>query len=420
MSITVTDADLEFMQKFIREAGSFSRSPGSPGERKGAEMAAEIMKSFSDEVKIEEFKLAPKAAFWWIKLVVPLFFVAIATFKVAPIVSALIMIFNIFLAVGEFVLYKKIIDPFMPKSVSQNAYGVINPEGEVKQTIIFAGHIDSPFQFNFIQWWGGRIYTILVALVLAVFVVFGLLSIANGVWAALGMLFPEQIQYAMPGFFNVIWIIVICFSPLAVLFFFFTTWIETPGCGDNLSAVAVALGVGHVLKKAKEEGGFFPKHTKVITMAFGAEEAFLRGAMAYADAHKEQLKKENAILINMETLVEPDNFFLITRDLNGTVKLSDEVVEEVAQVCRKLGYGAQKIALPLGSGSTDSAALARAGIKTTCIFGMNIGRIIEGKGYFNYYHTIQDTPDKVSGTALRQVLEICLNYLKMKDEAVSA
>ncbi|HOP69678.1 MAG TPA: hypothetical protein PLY18_07900, partial [Bacillota bacterium] len=270
MSITVTDADLEFMQKFIREAGSFSRSPGSPGERKGAEMAAEIMKSFSDEVKIEEFKLAPKAAFWWIKLVVPLFFVAIATFKVAPIVSALIMIFNIFLAVGEFVLYKKIIDPFMPKSVSQNAYGVINPEGEVKQTIIFAGHIDSPFQFNFIQWWGGRIYTILVALVLAVFVVFGLLSIANGVWAALGMLFPEQIQYAMPGFFNVIWIIVICFSPLAVLFFFFTTWIETPGCGDNLSAVAVALGVGHVLKKAKEEGGFFPKHTKVITMAFGA------------------------------------------------------------------------------------------------------------------------------------------------------
>ncbi|NLZ28505.1 MAG: Zn-dependent exopeptidase M28 [Firmicutes bacterium] len=420
MSIKVTDEDGRYMHDFVSKVGSFTRSPGSQGERKGAEMAADAMKKFAHEVKIEDFQLAPKAALGWIKFVIPLFLVAVALFKIEPIISALIMIFNFFILIGQFVFYKKIIDPFYPQKTSCNTYGVINPTGEKKQTIIFAGHIDSAFQFNLIKWWGGRAYTVLVFLVLVTFLVFGITSIANGILVAMSnygtiLGVPEIVN----NIFHIIWIVIICLTPLAILFFFFTTWIETPGCADNLSGVSVALGVGRALNNLKEKGGFFPKHTRVVTMAFGAEEAFLRGAMAYVKAHRDRLIAENTILINLETLVEKDDLFVMTSDLNGTVKLSKKVVDDLKKTAHKLGYKMGTMGMPLGGGSSDSAAFARAGIETSCIIGLDLGKVIEGKGYLNHYHTVRDTPDKVDPKVLQQALHICLNYLKMKDEEVS-
>ncbi|NHI94479.1 MAG: M28 family peptidase [Candidatus Lokiarchaeota archaeon] len=420
MSINVDDSDAKYMHNYVKELGAFSRSPGSSGERKGAELTAEHMKKFSDDVKIEDFQLAPKAALGWIKLFVPLFFIALITFYLVPILSAILMAFNLFIAVGEFVFYKKVIDPFLPKKRSQNTYSIINPSQDTRQTIIFSGHVDSPFQFNFIKWWGGRIYAILVFGAIVIFLLFGILSILNAILITIDLFIPGyMIRYTTHVIFFIIWIIFWCLSPIGALFFLFTTWVETPGCGDNLSAVSVALGVGNSLKKAKETGGFFPEHTKVIIMAFGSEESFLRGAMAYAKAHKDELLGENAIVINMEVIVEPDNFYAITRDLNGTVGLSKKVVNDIIKVSKELGFNVRKLAAPLGAGSSDSAALAREGIETTCIFGINIGKIIRGKGYFNNYHTVRDTPDKVDPKALEQVLSICLHYLKTKDEEIS-
>ena len=157
MSIKVDVSDIEYMYGYVKQLAEFPRSPGSPGERKGAKMTAEFMKKFSDDVKMEDFQLAPKAYLWWIKIFVPLFFIALIIFYLVPILSAILMGFNLFMAVGEFVFYKKVIDPFLPKKTSQNTYGIINPTDEPKQTIIFSGHIDSPYQFNFIKWWGGRV-----------------------------------------------------------------------------------------------------------------------------------------------------------------------------------------------------------------------------------------------------------------------
>ncbi len=419
MSIKTNKSDADYMHGYVSEIGSFTRSPGSSGERKGAEMTAEMMETFSDEVKMEDFELAPKAAFGWIKIVVPLFFISLILFNLYPILSGLLMALSLFIVIGQFVFYKKIVDPFYPKKTSQNTYGVINPSEKAKQTIIFAGHIDSPYQFNFIKWWGGRVYSILMFFVLVSFFTFGILSIVNALLFAVNyfnpaFIMPDTIQ----SIIHVIWIVVICLSPLGALFFLFTTWVDTPGCGDNLSGVAVALGVGNALRKSKKSGGFFPKHTKVISMAIGSEEAFLRGAMAYVEAHRDELIAENTILINLETLVEPDSIFVITKDLNGTVKLSQKVAEEITKVSDELGLKAKMMAMPIGSGSTDSAAFAKAGIESTCIFGMDIGNIIKGEGYFNHYHTVRDTPDKVHPKVLQQTLDICLNYLKMKDEEV--
>ncbi len=419
MTIKVDNSDIEYMQDYVKQVGAFTRSPGSPGERKGAEMTAEYMKKFTDDVKLEEFKLAPKGALGWIKPFVPLVFIALITFYLIPLLSAIIMTFNLILAILEFVYYWEFIDPLLPKKTSQNTIGVIQPSQKAKQTIIFAGHVDSPFQFNFIKWWGGRVYAILVFGAIFSIILFGILSILNGILITINAFFLNyMIHYTTHVIFFVIWIVIWCLSPIIALFFLFTTWVETPGCGDNLSAVAVALGVGNALKKAKSDGGFFPKHTKVITLAFGSEESFLRGARAYAKAHLNELKAENAILINMETLVSQDSLHVLTRDLNGTVKLSKKVVNDIEKVANDLGIKLGSMIVPLGGGSTDSAEFAKLGLETTCIFGIDIGKIVRGEGYFNHYHTVRDTPDKVDSKALEKTLSICLNYLKMKDEEI--
>ena len=420
MKLEANEADGQYMHDYVKEAGGFTRSPGSAGERRGAELTAEKMQEFADEVNIEEFEFAPKAALGWIKFIVPLFFVALFVFYIAPVLSALIMLFSLLVIVGQFVFYRKIVDPFFPKAKSQNVYSKNNPSEDTRQTIIFAGHIDSPYQFNFIKWWGGRVYTILMVLVIVTFIFFSITSISNGI-AHVAEFFNYDWGGIVGGdnWLHTRWIISICLSPVTALFFFFTTWKDTPGCGDNLSGVAVALGVGNALNRAKQNGGFYPRHTRVITMGFGAEESFLRGAMAYVDAHKEELKEQKVTLINMETLVEPGDFFVLKKDLNGTVKMTSHVVDDVIRAAKEKGLNMKKISMPFGGGSTDSAAFARAGIDTTCIFGVDLGKIIKGTGYFNHYHTDRDTPDKVKPKALQQVLDVCLQYLQDKDEEVS-
>ena len=51
--------------------------------------------------------------------------------------------------VFQFFLYKELIDPLYPKVEGRNVYGVIEPEGKVKQTVVYSGHHDSARIFNF-------------------------------------------------------------------------------------------------------------------------------------------------------------------------------------------------------------------------------------------------------------------------------
>lgn len=420
MSIRVDESHGKYMHDYITkicdEVGT--RSPGSEGEKKGADMTAEFMKDLCNEVEQEEFRVAPKAFLGWIKIDVILVIASVILFLVVPVASGSMMVIAVVLAVGEFIFYFEVLDPFLAKKISTNTIGTILPAKESKQTIIFSGHIDSPFQFSFIKWWKGLAYVILIASAFIILFSFAVVSILNAVWFFLFNLFnPPLFSYITSNPFTGVWIFMICISPLIVLCYFFTTWVDTLGAGDNLSGVAVALGVAKFLKEAKETKSFFPKHIKVKVIAFGSEEIGLRGAKAYANAHKDECKAENTIVINLETIVDPAGFYIGTKDLNSTVKLSKKVAEEMHEVATSLELNPKYMSAPIGSGSSDSAALARKGIETICILGVNISNFRES--YFNHYHTIRDTPDKVDPKAMTQVLNACLHYLKMKDEEVS-
>ncbi|MHA1784742.1 MAG: M28 family metallopeptidase [Candidatus Helarchaeota archaeon] len=423
MSIKIDESYKKYMhgyiEKICNEVGT--RSPGSTGERKGAELTAEMMKEFSDDIKMEEFQISPKAFLGWIKIAIPLFIIALISYPWIPILSAICMAVVLVLFAEEFIVYHEILDPIFPKKKSQNTYATIQPTDEVKQTIIYSGHIDSPFEFNFIRWFKSMVYGILVFVAMITILLFALLSFLNVIFIIINLfLNVAWITFLIGVIFQEIWWVILFIGiPVGVLFFFFTTWGDTLGAGDNLSSVSVAMGVGKFLKDAKTTGNFFPKHTKVIIMAFGSEEIGLRGAKAFSKKHKSELLAENTKIINMEVIVEPDSMFIVTKDLNGTVPLSKKVASDVFKVASDLGFSPKYIVTPFGGGSTDSAAIAKEGIETTCIFGMDFTAVIHGKGYFNHYHTIRDTPDLVDPEALQRTLSVCLHYLKMKDEEVS-
>ncbi|MHC1592140.1 MAG: M28 family metallopeptidase [Candidatus Helarchaeales archaeon] len=420
MSIKVDETLAKYMHDYVvktcDEIGP--RAPGSVEERKGAELVVDYLNELCNDVKLEEFKVSPKAFLGWIQIVVPMLIISLFIFKIFPLFSGILMTIAIFIAIMEFVLYKQLLDPVFPKKTSQNVIGTIMPSGEAKRTIVFSGHVDSAYQFNFIRWWGGVPYFALVFTALVLFFAFTFLSIMNAIVYLISPFIPSLILGIIDTIFTGAWFVFFVVGiPIGILFFLFTTWKPVPGASDNLSAVAVVLGIGKFLKDARESGGFFPKNTKVQLVVFGSEESGLRGSKYHAKIHEKEMKSEDSIVINMEVLTEPDSFYLLTTDLNGTVGLSKDVVVELEQTMNDLGYSPKRLKTPIGAGSTDSAALAQKGIKTTCIFGGNFGDI--RASYINYYHTVRDTPDKVQPEALRQVCEICLNYLKKKDGELS-
>ena len=394
-----------YMHDYIKRMCELgSRVPGSEEERRAAFITAEIMKEFADEVKIEEFEVAPHAFLGWIKIASPMLFLSLIFHFIYPLISSILLLLVIAMFVGEFLLYYRLLDPFFPKKKSHNVIATIYPLKEVRQTLVFSGHIDSAFEFNFIRWFGKRGHTILVELAIFVIISFFVINFATLLFGENKTLYYAFLLILFPG------------MPTSILFFFFTTWNGVPGAGDNLSAISVAMGVGEYLRRMRERKETFPLHTKVVIAIFGSEESGLRGSQAYIERHRDEVLSENVAVVNMETIVSPQSLYIVTRDMNGIVPLSENIAVEMAEVMESMQIPYHEIKIPLGAGATDAATFARHGIETTCIMGINP----HGKEeYLNHYHTRRDTPDKVDVKALIRALQTCLGYLKMKDEIVS-
>ena len=79
---------------------------------------------------------------------------------ISLVLSALSLIF----AIVEFLLYKKMLDPFFPKKTSHNVVAVRKPKGEVKRRIIFSGHSDSANEWRFTYYGGSKLLVPIIGL----------------------------------------------------------------------------------------------------------------------------------------------------------------------------------------------------------------------------------------------------------------
>ncbi len=408
------DYMFEFIEDICEKIGP--RASGSEPERKAGDKIEEIFKEFCDETKQEEFTLSPRAflgcirfdvilimigvLIYWISLLIDLGYIPLDynVHLIIMLIGMIIVLFASITLILEVVRYKEAIDFLFPKKKSNNIIGIINPKEEVKNTIIFSGHHDSAFEFNFFKWfktWGvvlifiGLVLVFIITVFTSLKFLFLLLSIELPIFQRQGIMF----------FF---------YLPIAVLFLFFIKKSAVQGAFDNLTAVAIILGIGKYLSDHRNDKNIFPKHTRVKLISFGSEEAGLRGSKRYVQAHLDELKTNQPIIINMDSVAKKDKIVFVKNEPFTSTKHDKELNDKLRSIAQDLNIKSKTGPVPFGG--TDAVHFTKNNIRATSILGFPLTFKLP-----YYYHTSKDTPEVVEKDALGQVVEICLNYLMYLD-----
>ncbi|HQP31255.1 MAG TPA: M28 family peptidase, partial [Deltaproteobacteria bacterium] len=349
MSMKITRGNIENVLSFTDEIVRRypNRLIGTPScEQAGIRIADEFAKNCDPgTVKREEFTCHPKSFLKYIRPAVLAYgasLIAALTKRPWAAVAGLSATLAVF--VSQFMFYKKFFDPLFPEEKGYNVYGVIEPEGEVKQQVILCGHHDAAYVFHFMDL-SPRFYPLLLVAGIVPFLLLLLYSLITAVTR-----------------FNPLWLrkMVSVLSPGVVPLWWFTTDAVSPGAGDNMIATALA-NEGAKLFADRKKAGEALKHTRIICLSVDGEECGLRGSMAYAARHARELTGIKTYAFCMDTLYHADKLIFFDNDLNLTVDCSHAMAQELTDIATSLGYKARVDHMPWGGGSTDAAAFAQKG-----------------------------------------------------------
>lgn len=373
------------------------RPPGSPEELRSQEWMAKDLKNWADSVKIEEFRVHRQAFMGFIPFTVLMALASIPIyFLLSPLVSMIMLIAAIIPLVLEFVMYRQFIDKLFLGHTSHNVMAVRKPKAETKRRIILVGHADSQYEWTLNYKLGGT--GMKLVLIPAVIGLLYNLAVAIAYMIAKGGITPGRPE----GVWAVLGFLMLLFVPSEFGFFFFQSYTKSvPGAADNLSGCYVGMSV---LKCLDEAGARFD-HTEVCCLISGSEEAGLRGAKAYAKAHKEELLENDTVVIGLDTFRDLKDLAVYDRDLSGTLKHHTGVKELMREACANCGYDAPYASIYLGA--CDAAAFTQIGVPATGFAAMDPTPP-------RYYHTRLDTPENLKDDALEAgiacVLEACCLY----------
>ena len=300
------------------------RPSGSTASRQTADALHEEATYFADRVWSEDFTVHPGAFLGWIRLLVLIYIAGLALLWLEVYwIAALLATAGLAILIGQFFYYREVLDPFFPRQTGRNVLAVVEPQGEALGQLIISGHHDSARIFNFLAH-QPALYALRVTGGLAIYGLFLLTSWLLTVWTA--------VSGAAPGWSTV----------AAGLFSLLLLWVgqlwwfasarSTPGAGDNLASTAAAWEALRHLAEQKAAGRGL-SHLRVIAASWDAEEAGLRGGRAWVKAGRGAQADDRLALptwnLNLECLYDVNELFLLTSDVNGTVKLSAELAGAV-------------------------------------------------------------------------------------------
>ena len=354
------------------------RAPGSEGEREAAAyMAASLEKDCGcTDVRIETFKEHPASFYSYFYYSATLDTLCAVSFFLRPWLSILFGSLALIIFLFHFVLYKKPLDPLYPEKESVNVTAVRKCSGEVRQRVFLNGHIDAAWEFPLNYRFGGIVFEI------------------PGVAALLGVLFYIVISVcALCGAGDWVRIAALC-GLVFVPFFILVAFTYNPkrivdGANDNLSGCYI----GMALLREMEARGITLAHTELGVILTGSGEAGLRGAKAWAMAHKGEYEDVPTYIICFDTIHDPKQLAVNTRDLNSTVRADPELCEMFLSAAEKAGVPCKRGVVPLFGGSTDSAAFIQGGFRSIGITGLS--HVLE-----DYYHTRRDSYDNLNEVGL--------------------
>lgn len=411
--------DNNYMFKFIEDICNEigPRESGTEQEILAGNRVESELKKFCDETHQESYTSSPHAFLGGIRYGVILVFIAGVFFWVSLLTDLSIIVLNptfnflflvlaivlIVVCISYFILevmkYHETFDFLFPKRESNNIIGTINPKNEVRNTIIFSAHHDSAFEFNtfyYLKRFGQIIINV------------GYLGVAIMSIAIILKLTFFLLSIEQPILFLVFGIFFIFFIPIIIVYIFFHSYKPVLGAFDNLSGVAILLGIAKFLSENKKDTEIFPNYTRVHFISFAGEEAGLRGAKRYVKAHYNELASNQTTVVNMDSIAKKD-FIVIHNKESGIGARHDPIVfERILDIAENLNLNAKLLPLPFGA--TDGAVFSKKNIPTVSIGGLNLKEEL-----LPYYHTRNDTPDVIEKEALGQFAQVCVEYLKLVD-----
>ena len=398
---------LRFTDKIIQSVGP--RLAGTHACDISAEIIHDQLRTSCDSSKKESFSFHREAFIALMKVffITYLFTLPAILFGGSWLILGIAsLIFGSIFALTEFVFYLTPFDKFFKKHQGYNVSGTIEPIGDVRQQIVISGHHDSAYVFNFFRKFQ-KFYAYRIFLGLAFYFATLILLILWGI----GAHFPEYTR-SFAVFMRVFWGIAFFFI---VQFYFFKSNEVSPGAGDNLIASAISVKLAEHFGAAKRQNSNLLKHTRLIFASFDAEESGLRGSRAFCAKHKKELQAIPTYNFNIESIYNVSDLSFLTKDINQSVPLSTLMAQECMIIAQEFGYKTEKGPITWGGGGTDAAEFAKIGVSAVTILGMKNTAIREGL----YYHTPDDTVDKIEPAAVRAVLEISAAFIAKKDAEIS-
>lgn len=385
------------------------RSPGSEGEKVACEYMAEVLKKDCgcERSDVESFEEHPGSFYGWIYITITFALLGLISLFFVPLVGILLICIGLVIMILQFGIYKKAVDFLFPKKIGHNVTAIKKCTGEVKGRVFFNGHPDAAWNWPVNLKWGG-----------VAFEAHNLISIL-GAFYILGLCIAAVVKYGIgfnplspvgpdPALF---WCgaAAIVFIPFLVgMYFMWDKNTVVDGANDNLTGCYMGISI----LKAMKDAGIDLEHTEVGVIISGSEEAGLRGAKAWCEAHKGEFDDVPTWIYSFDTIHDPKFLAVNYRDLNATVKADKEVCDSFMEAAKELNIHCTKGMVPPMGGATDSAAFAQAGYKSTGVTGLN--HKLE-----SYYHTINDSYDNLDKKGLEDCYAVAVKCLENFDKKIS-
>ena len=371
------------------------RESCSENERRLGRVLAERWTAAGLEVKTESFTCRPKAFLGFIPFAALLYLAATIAYWVAPFVCFLLAGFAFLMTYFELLRYREFIDPLFAEARGENVIGVLRPSGEITRRVIVSAHQDSAYEFTL---W----YMLKTAAIPLTVIGFSapLLPMAGG-------LLKTIFGHAGSHGFDVLGYVCMALYPIVGLNLFFHTYAVVPGAMDNLAGIAVVDGVGRTLSDAQIAGAPLLQHTEVVLLATSSEEAGLRGAKRYVQAHADELRRIPSYGIFVDGVYDEQFLTVIYREVFVGAWHDQRLVALAQSVAAQRGWNMRHAMVPFGA--TDAAAFATAGVPSVGLLCQDTTRLVPN------YHTRLDTIDHVRPESLRVMLQVVTDMLQAID-----
>lgn len=357
------------------------RIAGSEAEKNAQHYMESICKEVTNDVRFLPFDEYLDARFGKLKYYVAIYFVSMAFYWIMPEIALGLSAVNVFFLVMDLMMYRDVLTTFPgKKQTSSNVEATLEPQGEVKQTIVLSGHIDSTREYT---WWY-KLGELGIKLTIAA----GVLMLFQFIFNLVVFLHPfEASMY--------VWGVFVLLSPITIVYWGMHGKDGVPGAQDNLSGITIAFHTFKSFADANNKGKSTLKNTRLRFVSFGSEERGLCGSRAYVNQNLKKLRKENAHLVNIDGVRLVNEVAIVHRELMNGTKHHPGLIEGMQK-----SFGAQNIPykmvmVPIGG--TDGVSFARQGLPSVTLIGMSASE------YDFTYHTRNDLVEHIEPKSLENV-----------------